>query len=85
VNLILNVPPETEEMLREAAAQSGKAPETFALEALNEKLAGSVETQQNRSREAWLEEYRAWISSHPVSETIVLDDSRDSIYEGCGE
>ena len=36
------------------------------------------------SAEAWIAEWRAWTASHPRSEHWV-DDSRDSIYEGCGE
>jgi hypothetical protein len=65
--------------------QSGKLPVALALEALDEKLAGSVEPQPNRTRESWLAEYHAWVASHPASEATTLDDSRESIYEGCGE
>jgi predicted transcriptional regulator len=85
VNLILNLPPETEARLLQIATQSGKGPEALALEALDEKLAGSVDPQHNRTREAWLAEFRAWVASHPASKAATLDDSRESIYEGSGE
>ena len=36
------------------------------------------------STEEWLAAWRAFVSSRPYRE-ITVDDSRDAIYEGCGE
>ncbi|MBX9579623.1 MAG: hypothetical protein K2X87_04880 [Gemmataceae bacterium] len=32
----------------------------------------------------WSAELRAWVASHPKRD-IAMDDSREGIYEGCGE
>jgi hypothetical protein len=85
MNLILQLPPETESLLKEQLTLSGKSPEDFALEALQEKLAGSTESDEMLPATSRLDEYRQWLSSHPASSAESLDDSRDSIYEGNGD
>jgi predicted transcriptional regulator len=85
MNLILNLPPDTESKLRQMAQRTGKAPEAVALEALDEKLADAEPASVERSRDAWLAELRTWVSSHPVSQAKTVDDSRESIYAGRGE
>ena len=42
MNLVLHLTPETEVRLRQAAADTGKAPEALALEALDEKLSSEA-------------------------------------------
>ena len=37
-----------------------------------------------RDIEAWSRELRRWAESHEKRD-IVIDDSRETIYEGCGE
>jgi len=82
VNLVLHLTPELESRLREWANVSGKNPETLALDALQEKLSdGNVPLPQSAS----LAEFQSWFASHPCSETRTLDDSRERVYEGCGE
>jgi hypothetical protein len=39
---------------------------------------------QPNSAEEWVDRWRAWVASHPRRE-LTMDDSRESIYEGCGE
>ncbi len=85
MNLILNLPPDTESKLRQMAQRTSKAPEAMALEALDEKLADAEPASVERSREAWLAGLHAWASSHQVSRAETVDDSRESIYAGRGE
>ena len=87
MTLQINLAPELEARLREQAAVAGKDLAEVAREALEEKFvsrrnggaesaAGSVE--QRRA------ELRAWAASHAPLD-YEADDSRESIYEGCGE
>jgi hypothetical protein len=85
MNLILRIPPDTEAQLKEQAELVGKSPEDLALEALQEKLASSADSAEMLPPDTRLAEFRDWMASHPVSLARDLDDSRDSIYEGCGE
>lgn len=79
MNLILHLPPETEARLRQASAESGKAPEALALEALDEKLATSLNSGPDLSREEWLRHFNEWVSKQK-SRNPNFDDSRESIY-----
>jgi plasmid stability protein len=79
MNLILNLPPETEARLRQAAAESGKAPEELALEALDDKLSSEFSSEPELSREEWLKQFHAWVNSHK-SRNPNVDDSRESFY-----
>jgi len=69
------------QQLRRRAAERGVAPEEFARTVLEREAAVPAPDQ---SAEQWVAEWRAWIASHPRRE-IKVDDSRESIYEGCGE
>ena len=79
MHLILNLPPETEAKLLQAATELGKAPEAFALEALDEKLADEVSSEATISRQEWLRQFDEWLSS-VKSRNPHVDDSRESIY-----
>lgn len=83
----INLTPEFEARLRREAAAAGKDVETFAREALEETLVAEVEPAAehvNLTPEQRLAEWRAWTSSaRPMGS--VVDDSRESIYEGRGE
>jgi hypothetical protein len=79
MNLILNLPPETEARLRQASAESGKAPEALALEALDEKLATDFSSGPELSREEWLRRFNEWMSL-VKSRNPNVDDSRESFY-----
>ena len=82
MNLTLHLTPETEGKLRQWSALSGKNPETVAIEALQEKL--SDETIP-LPRATSLAEFQKWFASHVCSTAQLVDDSRESIYEGRGE
>jgi hypothetical protein len=90
--LIIHVPRETEQKLREKASLSGKSLETYLQElaerAAQEKAAdGTAPTplaHPELSAEQWVAEWRAWVESRPIR-PVIADDSRESIYEGRGE
>ena len=92
MNLILNLPPETEAKLKEQAAAVGRAPEEFVLITLEERLAaGSAQAGAERrglpdrlAAEQWIARFRKWAESHRRL-AHEADDSRESIYEGRGE
>ena len=78
MNLILNLPPETEARLRQAAQESGKTPETLALEALDERLT-DFNSGPELSREEWLRRFNEWMSQ-VKSRNPNVDDSREGFY-----
>ena len=78
MNLILNLPPETEARLRQAAQESGKTAETLALEALDERLT-DFNAGPELSREEWLRRFNEWMSQ-VKSRNPNVDDSRESFY-----
>lgn len=95
MTVTIALPPTVEQKLREQAAASGKDVEAFVLEAVEEKLAGQAEAQaasvsqrlspaerEQRFGE-WMREVEGRASRYPPG--FVADDSRESIYEGCGE
>jgi len=82
MHLKLTLTGETEARLVEQAAKIGKTPETLAVEAIQEKLAGETPPPPQAQSVA---EFRAWLAAHPASSATVLDDSRESIYRGRGE
>ena len=88
--LQISLPPNTEAKLRERAAAEGKDPAVFALEAVEEKLAGgngaSGQSDAADRVAAWdrfVAGMREWTQTLPPGHHV--DDSRDSIYEGRGE
>jgi len=72
---------EVKQQLRRQASDRGMPLEEFARTVLEREAAVSVPQQ---SAEQWIAEWRAWTSSRPRRE-LTMDDSRESIYEGCGE
>jgi hypothetical protein len=86
MNLVLHLPPETEARLRHAAAETGKAPEDVALEALDEKLATPPDDQADQlPLERWQKRFRDALAALPRSAAIFVEDSRESVYNGRGE
>lgn len=85
MTLTLNLTPETEAWLKEEADRTGKSPEELALEALKEKVAYEAESAAVLPASSWLTEFHSWLAAHPASTAAVLDDSRETIYEGRGE
>lgn len=45
---------------------------------------GQTAAQPEEAPAQWADRLQAWINTHPVR-PIELDDSRESIYAGCGE
>lgn len=84
MTLQIDLPPELEARLREEAAAAGKDVATFAREAIEETVAprGDSRSEYPRlSREQRLAEWRTWTASaRPLG--YMVDDSRESIYEG---
>lgn len=80
----IHLPPETEAMLRERAAAAGRKVEELAIETIREQL-GLAEgaSRSTRNHSDWVAALHAWSDSHP-RRTQVVDDSRESIYEGRG-
>lgn len=86
MTLQIDLTPELESRLRREAAAAGKDVSTFAREALEETLSAAETESQNirPSKEQRLAEWRALTAGARPSGHIV-DDSRESIYEGRGE
>lgn len=78
----LNLPPDTEAILRQQALALGLSLEEFAAQKLDELVEKPQATPKDHR--AWLERVRAWSESHPEVKHFV-DDSRERIYEGRGE
>jgi len=85
MNLTIELKPETEAKLKEQAAQRGKDPQAFALEALEEKLSAEMSGPAMLPPAAWHAKFDALLGSLPRSEATFVDDSRESIYSGRGE
>jgi plasmid stability protein len=83
MSIMLQLPPEIEQALREKAARLGQSLEAY-LEQVAEREAQGEEREPPHSADQWVAELRAWAASHRPLETVV-DDSRESIYEGRGE
>jgi plasmid stability protein len=85
MTVIVSLPPELETRLRERAARAGQAVDAFVRDAVEEKLAcEGTNTERGLTSQQRLAEFEAWIADRQPVNSIV-DDSRDSIYEGRGE
>ena len=92
MNFVLHLPPETEALLKAPAEATGKTPEEWALSALQSQLSEAARQPKRRSRrsrkkltpEERMADLREWSESHTHG-VVNADDSRESIYDGCGE
>jgi hypothetical protein len=88
MSITVELPPETEQNLRDQARLEGKTPEEV-LSQLAQQWLGNGKSADGRppnemSAEEWSAKLRAWAASHePVGHFV--DDSRESIYAGRGE
>lgn len=89
MSITIQLPPETEKVLREQASSAGQTPEGY-LGQLAQQWLGTNGTPaakppaQKMSTDEWVAAWRSWAASHkPVHHFV--DDSRESIYEGRGE
>ena len=79
--LEVSISEEVEGQLRQRATARGVPLEEYARTVLERDAAVS---NSDPNATEWVAEWRAWTASHSSS-THCVDDSRDSIYEGCGE
>ena len=85
MTISLDFPTDVENTLRQRAAAAGQDVATFVKEVVFDHLAEEAPTPTKPSKRESFEDWmRAWIKLHPVLPTAV-DDSRESIYAGCGE
>ncbi len=80
----LNLPPSTEAVLRQHAIAAGKDVESFAIQVLQQQLGDNEQTKHTeRDHDEWVAALKVWSNSHP-RRTQIVDDSRETIYEGRG-
>ena len=86
MNVNVDFPSNIEAVLLQQAAAAGRDVPAFIREVVTERLVSTPFTArpQNMSHEEFAKRLDAWIKRHPVV-NHVLDDSRESIYEGRGE
>src|SRR5688572_8579866 len=78
VSFTVQLSPEIERNLREQAALAGKEPKRLALEAIEERLNGNVDTPPRLSKEEWHRRFDARVASMPQG-NLKEDLSRDSV------
>lgn len=88
MSVLIPFPPDIEAKLRETAAAAGKDVNTFVREAIEEKL--GLGSPLRKSPEKWAAEFGEWMRdvaarASVYAEGFVVDDSRESIYQGRGE
>jgi hypothetical protein len=89
MSVLLNLPAETERLLKEKAARTGQTLEGY-LQALAEReatiLNGTRPRPAELTAEEWSAEWRNWANAdRRLPAGLVIDDSRESIYAGRGE
>ncbi len=86
MNLRIEVPPNLEIALKLRASAAGKDVAGFVVDALREELSQGEPTTDtpNPSASSFSEWLAAWRQRAPKTNHFV-DDSRESIYGGCGE
>ena len=84
--MTLEIPDGVERKLQARAAAQGRDIASVALELVEQGLCEEEEGSgpQPLSHEEWLKEFNDWVNSHPRVD-VVLDVSRESIYEGRGQ
>jgi hypothetical protein len=93
-SLTIHLAADVEQKLRDQASRAGKSLETYVVDlaerAAKEHSANGVVKPiasvrpEDLSAEEWVAKFRAWVDSQPRRD-VIADDSRESIYEGCGE
>ena len=84
MTLHIELSPQTETKLRERATASGKDVGSYALDAIEQKLAadqgnGALPTSPRQGGEEWFARFNEWVAAHPPR-PLLADDSRDAIY-----
>lgn len=84
MTLTLDLPPEQEIELQKQAAEQGLASERYALDLLLEQLqqrAAARPFYETATPEEWVKAWHEWTHSHDPHGPVLLDDSREVIYE----
>ena len=85
MTLILDLSPEQEAALREKAAREGKAEQEYALSVLGSALGvAPLEARpfyETATPQEWANAWHDWTHSDFANGTVLLDDSREAIYE----
>jgi hypothetical protein len=79
----LELPDALEKKLQMRATEQGRDAASIAVEIIEKELEKSPGASGNQvlTGEEWLREFDAWVKSRPRID-VVLDDSRETIYEG---
>ncbi|MDQ2800663.1 MAG: hypothetical protein M3Y13_13625 [Armatimonadota bacterium] len=87
MTLTLDLSPEQEAALHEKAAQEGKDEREYALRLLDDALGaaspvvGARPFYETATAEEWIDALNQWARSHDPNGPVLLDDSREIIYE----
>lgn len=86
MTLTITLPADMERSLKDHAKRKGMSLESYALEILKQDAPYPVDSTAFYSLppEERVKDFLAWANSHDYI-TGIADDSRESIYEGCGE
>lgn len=86
MNVNVEIPQSFEPILLQRAAAAGMDVGLFIREFVTDNLIAKSEPARKRkmSHEEFRQRLDAWIARHPVLDHEI-DDSREAIYEGCGE
>ena len=81
--LAIQVPDDIYQKLKARAKDQGRELSAVALEVLETgfRYVPCTNEPPRLSKEEWLREFHEWVESHPKVD-VVLDDSRETIYEG---
>ena len=84
MTLSIELPAEVEQELRRRADAAGEELAVFVLKLVTKSINTSCRRKPKRSAEEIARRLDAWTALHPVLDHAI-DDSRESIYQGCGE
>ena len=84
MNLRIEVPSDLELLLLKCAEEEGVPVEAIVLAAVTDKLGNTTAVSPDYTADQFSTWIRAWADRFPKLD-IVIDDSRESIYEGRGE
>lgn len=86
MTLTIELPAEVEEALREQARVAGVDVATYVAHVVRDDVANHVTAgpAAHRNRKGFSDRLDSWTRIHPKNASPI-DDSRDAIYEGCGE
>lgn len=81
IQIDLELGPESEDLLRALAEEAGVDVDSYVRQVIKQRLSEPV---SGNGSDGFVDNLDEWIRLHPVRKGVA-DDSRESIYEGCGE